>query len=651
MRQLHKTRLLCGLLTLCILLSALGSALYVSADTIKTGTVVATGLSVRTGPSTSAPYANPLEKYLSQYETVSIHEIVKDSFGNIWYKITGNSLSGYACAQLNGAEPYIVINDTYETDEAFEAHLSAQNFPEDYKAKLRAIHMQYPKWVFKAEHLKTTWATALAEECKFKVKTVNTIYNSWKSMEDGAYNWDTGTYVNIDGGYVMAAPSLVAYYLDPRNWLDSTYLFQFEDLSFSNEHTLEGVQALLPTALDKHAADLFAASKAANVSAYFLATRMTQEQGSNPNALATGTVPNYAGYYNFFNYRASPDDGDDDPNDSVENGAKEAKKQGWDSPYKCLLGSAQIIGANYISIGQDTLYYQNFNVINERYNHQYMTNVQASWSEASIRRRGASDADLDNNLTFTIPVFKEMPSTVAKRPSTSGDNNNFLESITVSGCDAISPTFDRYKHNYATHASSHVSSVQVSAKLSNPAATVSGVGTIALKSGNNVINITVTATSGEKRTYTLTITKEGGSATAPTVTSSVYAITDTVTGVEPNTLTQDFVKNLAVTNGRAAVYAANGSVKASGVVATGDILQLSGESTVSYPIVIYGDVNGDGLVTSADLRTTQKHILGISQLSGYYFTAADSGKNGGITSADLRTTQKFILGVTKSLQK
>jgi hypothetical protein len=131
----------------------------------------------------------------------------------------------------------------------------------------------------------------------------------------------------------------------------------------------------------------------------------------------------------------------------------------------------------------------------------------------------------------------------------------------------------------------------------------------------------------------------------------VYAITDTVTGVEPNTLTQDFVKNLAVTNGRAAVYAANGSVKTSGVVATGDILQLSGESTVSYPIVIYGDVNGDGLVTSADLRTTQKHILGISQLSGYYFTAADSGKNGGITSADLRTTQKFILGVTKSLQK
>ncbi len=647
MRQLHKTRLLCGLLTLCILLSALGSALYVSADTVKTGKVVATGLSVRTAPNTGATFLG----YLSQNETVTIYNSVTDSSGNIWYQITGNALSGYACAQLKGQDPYIVVNASYEYDEKFEAHLTAQNFPEDYKAKLRAIHAQYPKWVFKAEHLKTTWAAALAEECKFGVKTVNTAYESWKSMEYGAYNWDTGTYVNIDGGYVMASPSLVAYYLDPRNFLDAVYIFQFEDLSFSNEHTVDGVQAILPTALDKHAADLLAASKAANVSAYFLATRMTQEQGSNPNALATGTVPNYTGYYNFFNYGASPDDGDNDPNDAVENGAKYAKNQGWDTPYKCLLGSAQKIGANYISIGQDTLYYQNFNVINERYNHQYMTNVQASASEAYIRHSGASANELNSNLAFTIPVFKEMPSTVAKRPSTSGNNNNFLESITVSGCDAISPTFNRYTHNYSTHAGSHVSGVQVSVKLSNSAASVAGAGTIALKSGSNVINITVTATSGEKRTYTLTITKEGGSASAPTVTSSVYTITDTITGVEPNTLPQDFVKNLAVTNGSAAVYAANGSVKASGAVATGDILRLSGESTVSYPIVIYGDVNGDGLVTSADLRTTQKHILGISQLSGYYFTAADSGKNGGITSADLRTTQKFILGVTKSLQK
>lgn len=656
MRQFGKTRLLCGLLTLCVLLSALGSALYVSADTIKTGTVVATGLSVRTGPTTGATFIG----YLSKNETVTIYKSVTDSSGNIWYQITGNVYSGYACAQLKGQEPYIVINASYEYDEKFEAHLTAQKFPEDYKAKLRTIHAQYPSWVFKAEHLETTWAAALAEECKFGVKTVNTSYESWKSMAYGAYNWSNGTYVNVDGGYVTASPSLVAYYMDPRNFLDPIYIFQFEDLSYSDQHTVEGVQAILPTALDKHAADLLAASKAANISAYFLATRMTQEQGSNPNALATGTVPNYAGYYNFFNYGASPDDGDNDPNDAVENGAKYAKNEGWDTPYKCLLGSAKKIGAGYINVGQDTLYYQNFNVINERYNHQYMTNVQASASEAYIRHSGASAGELGSNLTFTIPVFKEMPSTVAKRPSTTGNNNNFLESITVTGCDAITPTFNRYTHEYATHAHSNVSSVQISAKLSNNGASVSGTGTVTLKSGNNVIKLVVTATSGEVRTYTLTITKEGGStaappeggtAAAPTITGNTYIVGNTVTGVEPNTTVAEFIKALAVKDGTAAVYTAAGSAKTSGAVATGDILQLDGASTVTYPIVIYGDANGDGRITSADLRTTQKHILGVNKLSGYYLTAADSGKNGSITSADLRTTQKHILGVTKSLQK
>ena len=89
----------------------------------------------------------------------------------------------------------------------------------------------------------------------------------------------------------------------------------------------------------------------------------------------------------------------------------------------------------------------------------------------------------------------------------------------------------------------------------------------------------------------------------------------------------------------------------SGNVATGQVLQLVSGSTVhaSFPIVIYGDVSGDGAVTSKDLLLAQKHILGVSALSGAYLKAADSGKDGKVTSADLLRTQKQILGITSPI--
>ncbi len=646
MRQMHKIRLLCGLLTLCILLSALGSALYVSADTVKTGTVVATDLSVRTAPNTSASRVG----FLSKNEAVTIHEIVTDSSGNTWYKITGNTLSGYACAQLKGQAPYITIDATYENDEEFEAYLTSQAFPEDYKQKLRAIHAQYPHWIFKAQHLSMDYATALREEAKIGLNTIQSI-EAWKSVESGAYNFSTNSYVSYDsGGWHAAHVNVVDYFIDPRNWLDSTYIFQFEELTFSNTHTADGIRAILPDVLDKHAADLLAAAKAANVSAYYLAAKIRQE-GTDVNGLGTGTVKGYEGYYNFFDIGAYAHSG----NSAVTNGAIYAKNAGWNTPAKCLNDSAVMIAQSYIRLGQNTTYYQKFNFTNTTsglYGHQYMSNVAGAASEGKIRRNGASAAELNSSLCFVIPVFKNMPQTPQPMPNKEGNNHNTLNALSVSGC-TLTPTYTRYTTNYAATVGANVTSVTVTATPSHNTAKVTGNGVIALQPGVNTIPVKVTSSSGLVRTYTLTITREGGSAVTPTVTSNAYTIATTVTGVEPDTTVAEFLAALTVKNGTAQVHTAGGAVKSNGIIATGDILRLYSGSTVSasYPVVIYGDANGDGRITSADLRTTQKHILRVSELSGYYFTAADSGKNGSITSADLRTTQKYILGVTKTLQK
>lgn len=638
-----RKRLLCCLLVFCLLANLLVGFTALAADTVSTGTVhVSDALRVRSEPNTSCSTVG----WLSNGDIVTIHETVENDKGERWYRISKGDISGYAHSG------YITINATYETDAEFEAYLTAQGFPEDYKVALRQIHAQYPNWIFRAQHLSMTWAEAHTAESKVGLNTI-TSPDAWKSMEYGAYNWNTNSYVAFDsGGWVTAAPSVVAYYMDPRNWLDSTYIFQFEDLSYSDDQTVTGIQAILPDALDKHAEDVLKASKETKVSAYFLATRMTQE-GSHINGLGTGQY----GYYNFFSYGAyQTTNPDGTVVSAVQNGINYAKNEGWDTPYKCLVDSANRIGKYYIKLGQNTLYYQKFNLTNTTsglYAHQYMSNVAAPSSEGRIRRNAASDAELSTNLTFTIPVFKSMPTTVAPMPSKTGNNNNFLDSITVEGY-SLTPTFDRYTMAYSLHVG-NATSVNISATLSNSAAKLTGDGTVQLYKGDNAIPLTVTATSGATRTYTVIVTTTGGveRPNAPVISGKVYTVTDayTITKVEPDTTVTDFIKNLAVTNGTAVVTNAAGEQK-SGIVGTGDIVRLYSGSILcaSYPVIIYGDVNGDGKVSSLDLRIAQKHILEIDKIDGYYLTAADSSKDGKLTSLDLRVTQKFILKITNTLQ-
>ncbi len=637
-----RRRMLAGLLTLCILLCCLWTAGFAfAATTVMTGTVkVSDSLNVRSGPGTTYSIVGSL----LPNDTVTIHETVKDAGGSNWYRVTKDSLSGYVSAA------YVQVNATYETDEEFEEYLTAQGFPEDYKVKLREIHAQYPNWVFRAQHLTMDYATALTKEAAVGVNTL-TSPDAWKSVEYGAYNWSTNAYVVYDsGGYVTAHKNVVDYFIDPRNWLTSTYVFMFEQLTFNSAHTVDGVKAILPTALDKHAHDVLNAAKAADVSAYYLAAKMTQE-GSHLNGLGTGTVDGYTNYYNFFHIGAWAHSG----NSAVINGAIYAKNEGWNTPAKCLNDSAVIIAKSYIKLGQNTVYYQKFNFTNTvsgLYGHQYMSNVSGAASEAKIRRNGATAAELDTALCFVIPVFKNMPKTPQPMPSKEGNNHNTLNALTVGGCK-LTPTFNRYTTEYAATVGANVTSVKITATPSHNTATVKGGGTVALQPGTNVIPITVTASSGITRTYTLTIIREGGTAVTPTITGKTYKIGDTVTGVEPGTTVSEFIKALAVKDGSGAVYTSAGKEKTSGAIATGDILRLYSGATLhqSYPVVIYGDANGDGKVSAIDLRVTQKHILGITVLKGYYLTAADTNKDGKPSAVDLRMMQKHILGITKTLQK
>lgn len=632
-----KTRVGIVLLCVALLLTAIPFA-GVLADTLATGTVRGNDLRVRSGPGTGYSVLG----YLYYGNKVTIHETVNTGSGK-WYKITTDTLAGYVSAD------YVTVDVTYETDEEFERYLTAQGFPESYKPGLRQIHAEYPHWIFRATGLTMTWAEALAYESRPGINTIQSP-EAWYSMEYGAYNWSTGDYTSYDtGGWRAAKQSVVAYYMDPRAWLDSTSVFQFEELSYSEAHTVDDIRAILPDVLDKHAEDLLAAAKESGVSAYHLAVRIAQE-GTHINGLALGNIPGYEGYYNFFNMGAYAHDG----NSAVQNGAIYAKNHGWDTPYKSLLGCANIIGAGYIKLGQDTAYYQKFNVVNTTsglYSHQYMTNVAAPSSEAAIRRSKATAGQLNSALVFDIPVYLDMPETVATRPSTTGNNNNFLDSITVDGY-TLTPSFDRYTMQYALQVNEDVTSVNIAAVCNSSGAVLEGGGIVAVHPGSTTISLTVTATSGDKRVYHVTVTRPGGDIPIPTIGNKDYRVDAALTGVEPDTTAGEFLDKLAVQGGSAVLCNASGQPKTDGPVATGDILRLyNGDALcASYPVLIYGEVNGDGRVTSLDLRIIQKHILGIAPLNGYALSAADTSRDGKVTSLDLRVAQKFILGITASIQ-
>lgn len=83
-------------------------------------------------------------------------------------------------------------------------------------------------------------------------------------------------------------------------------------------------------------------------------------------------------------------------------------------------------------------------------------------------------------------------------------------------------------------------------------------------------------------------------------------------------------------------------------VATGNklvIYKKDGSIYAQYDVVIYGDVNGDGRITSMDMLYIKRHILYIKTLSGAYLLAADTNKDSDVTSMDMLYIKRHILDI------
>ncbi len=547
----------------------LGNAL---ARAAQIGIVVTNGgtLYVRKGPGTD----HDIITYIYQGTTVTIL-----GEENGWYKVNYGGGEGYV------SKDYIKLQDSNgvvtdpDADPQYIQQLINAGFPQSYAVPLAGLHAKHPSWIFEPVKTNLDWNKVITEESVLGVNMVPISANdSWKSTAAGAYNWANNKWTVLDGSsWVGASPAVISYYMDPRNFLNDTYIFQFETLqlaSYQNEADVQKVLAgtfmsgaLRDDGSRTYASTFMEAGQSAKVNPTHLAARCKQEQGKGTSPLISGTYPGFAGYYNYFNIGAYGT-----PTSVLyQRGLTTAKNNGWNSVRASIVGGASEVAKKYVNLGQDTLYFQKFNVTNSYsglFRHQYMANVQAAESEG--RTMGNAYSNKEQAYVFRIPVYTNMPENACALPN-NGNPNNWLKSLTVNGYN-LTPAFNGGKNEYSLIVGKEVSAVTLSASTVASTSSISGTGTVNLKHGSNPVKVTCTAQNGAVREYVVNIVRQG---------------------------------NAQVIKGDA-----NGD----GSISLLDVLvvkrHILGIETLTGEKFQAADINGDGKVDLLDCLKIKRHILG-----------------------------------------
>lgn len=596
----------------------------------------------------------------------------------IKFTYSGKTVNGYICSSniWTGSIPAEHIKE-----------FSEAGFPESYWEKLSLLKTSYPNWTFVAIDTELNFQTAvnnMDSGNKSLIQYTSSVNDQgYLSTASGNYDWSTDKFKVYDGSTWYAANNAtIAYYLDPRNFLTAMYIFQFEFLQYDpNIHDLDGIKALLGNSYISNFSEHFmSAAEITKVNPIYLAALSKQEVGDGTTASTaingksfTYDGKTYSGVYNFYNIGATS--GTNPVYRGLVYAAGDADGKGtsydrpWNTEYKAIVGGARWIENGYISSGQNTSYFKKWNTVynysikkgittaRANYTHQYMQNIQAPRAEALSSFRAYSNAGLINeDFVFYIPVYKNMPATTSL--PTKGNPNNRLKSISING-EAING-YENDKYAYTIYVDYEVTSTVIAATTINTNAKVTGTGTKSLAVGDNSYTLTVTAQNGSTQAYTLKIVRaeDTSGIIYPTVDEILKTadITNDGTYISNLTLTtkvSDFTNKILEASGTAKVSVKTGNTtKTSGNLYTNDTITItSGIETKTYTIVIYGDVNGDGLINAVDLLKVQKHILKTSLLEGAYKVSADVNKDSTVNALDLLRVQKHILGATFISQK
>lgn len=465
-------------------------------------------------------------------QSVQIIGVGEDSSRNIWYQVTaeigGTSYTGFIEREnlaysdedfinwerknINiylyrsaGSGPALAMVNGVSADIA--------QFPASYQSALTSLKSSHGNWIFVPMNTGVDWNSAVQAQNQESRSLIHSNVNAaWKkSSYDSSWSYPT------DG--------ILAYYMDPRNFLNDNYIFQFELLTYNaTYHTEAAVQNVLngtfmtgsiPNNNQTYAQAFCSIGKQLNVSPFHLASRVRQEQGTNGSALISGTYPGYEGLYNYFNIGATGKGSAE----VIANGLTRARSYGWTSHLLSLQGGANIISQSYIQKGQDTLYLQKFNVNRNSasglFKHQYMQNIAAPSSEAaSVKKAYTTAGSVNNPFVFRIPVYDNMPYAACPQPAAVTEillNKNEL-TLKTDKTAVLSATID----------GKVAQSSSVAYKSSNTAvASVDANGTVTAVSPGTAV-ITCSSSGAASASCTVTVEKGDPAYTIPALGAVTY---------------------------------------------------------------------------------------------------------------------------------
>ncbi|MDD2505061.1 MAG: dockerin type I domain-containing protein [Bacilli bacterium] len=569
---------------------------------------------------------------------------------------------------------------TYTVKSQTVNEILALGFNETYAYKLAVLKTIYPKWTFIPYETNLDFNDVVDKQANPVNKNlINSSNKSLYSTEDGSLKAD-GTFQKYDNGsWYAASRQTIGYYLDPRNFFNEGHIFMFETLQYNksaHDKARPAVQEVLRATfmdpktsfykkafackdgyqicvddinkqINKDYLDIFSdAGNIHDVNPVHLSTRVYQEQGlKGSSSIISGNGYNgkHIGYFNHFNVAASGNGAG-----TIISGAlSSAENRGWNSPYASIVGGAEFIRKWYIGVGQDTVYFQKFDVVDPAsYSHQYMQNVTAPYSEGYFSYTAYERGDVMNEAyTFKIPIYKNMPAYTTLGIEGSDDAN--LSSLNVTGC-SLMPTFSSSAVSYTCNVTNDISSVKISATSTSKSATIKGTGTVNIPSSENNFEIIVTSAVGNSKSYNLKIIKVNKEELTPDDIISKLQINNNsgvLSGFNIGTNAAELVNNI-----KSLFPSSSVTIDSNKKIATETKLTVKNKGTKTYTLLIYGDNNGDGLVDILDLLTVQKHILGSKKLTNNYYKASDTNKDGTVDILDLLTIQKHILGTGKIFQ-
>ena len=583
------------------------------------------------------------------------------------------------------------LTTDYEGVESYRTYcdsLKATGFVESYCPYLYYLHVKHPNWIFTPNVVDVTLEEASVREIeKVSLQTNNSNYWVYKDGEPFVNEYSSS------GNYYYIKEEVISSFMDPRNSLFESTIFQFLNL----EKNLDAINdvALLKISgengnLKSFHNEFMSAANSVGINALHLMARSRQE-GANTFGYSptTGTFTTTRGlfnpdgrtldgFYNFYNigayveqskgYTSSIQRGlaygagylSDTGCYSVdENGVSFyditkceplTYQRPWNTPEKAVVGGGEWIGSRYVKKGQNTNYFQKFNVSNyaasAMFTNQYMTNAYAPTAE-SLTLQSAYNAGglLETNFEFVIPVYKDMQDIPYQAVDKSNDSK--LNSIMIDG--NLIAGFDKDVVEYTINALTANEYIDVTATVSNGGATLEGVGKYDFVDGVATVLLKVIAEDGVSTTeYSIVVTK-----VVPEVNITINDIVSNMGvkvdenymyGISPGMVVNTLVNNVVTNKGTASVIDVNGVEKTSGNLATGDKIIIKGTTEEkSYIIAVRGDTNGDGKVSINDFVMIQSHILEKYILVNEKFIAGDVNYDDKISINDFVMIQSHIL--------